>query len=126
MIRTVMKFQLLFMLLLAGAGLAQDLPKKPVVEVRVKALAGKIVSVNPKLRTLVIRIGNLDQEVRCPLDCRLGDEQDELNALDELKIGEGVYANCINQNGLLLANRLARIKPHPAKVKPPAAKKAPR
>ena len=104
---------------------AESAANGPAVVVRVKNLIGKVATIDAKAGTLTLSIDKRQEFITCGPECRFGDEADGLASLAELRVGEPVYARCHEEDGRLVAERVARVKPQKAKNKPQPAPKKP-
>ena len=102
---------------LPDATQAQQPQGKVVVEIKVKTMIGKIMTLDAKAGKLTIRIKDFAENVTVPSDCKFGDEMDGLASLSELRVGEQVIVTATDENGSLLAHRISRQKPKKARAK---------
>ncbi len=98
--------------------------KKPIVEIRVKTIIGKIMTLDAPAGKLTVRVKDLAENITLAPDCKFGSEEDGLNSLSELKDGEQVIVTCTDEQGRLLAHRITRLKPKKARATEPKPKPA--
>ena len=112
-----MRISLLFIAILVGLLLyiPQAVAKNSTVEIKVKTIIGKILILDAKAGQLTVRVNDLAETIRVSPECKFGDNQDDLNALTELKVGEQIIATCVDDRGSLTAHRIRRLKPKPKK-----------
>lgn len=95
---------------------AQQPQGKVFVEIKVKTMVGKILTLDAKSGKLTIHIKDLAENITVPGDCKFGDENDGLASLSELRVGEQVVVTATDEQGTLLARRISRLKPKKAKA----------
>lgn len=103
---------------------AQTNEASRTVVLKIKKIIGRLDQALPQSSQIILRIDTERHVLQLAPDCRLGDEEDELSAVTELRKNELVYAVCTDEPGGLIAHRVARVHPKRAKAKPPASQPA--
>ena len=89
-----------------------------VVRIRTRTLECKVQAINTQTGALTVLADKVQEVITCGPDCRYGDEEDGLESLGELRVGEQIYIKCAEYDGRWMATRVARMKPQKAKAKP--------